>query len=234
MVGETGDTRLRGEADDVPRTGRMIVCHECDLLQAAGRVPRRGSLRCARCDAPLVQWTSGSLDTPVALALAAAITFLLANVFPIMTLQFQTLSIKASMVGAVWTLRAQDETIVGLLVFFTALLAPALLIGLLLWLLLPLRLGFRAPGFAPLFRVLMKMSSWAMIEVLMLGVIVSLVKLGHMASASPGIGMWAYGVTMFLLTLLSSSLQGEAIWAHHEAVLGKRAELPSEGSEARA
>ncbi len=76
-------------------------------------------------------------------------------------------------------------------------------------LLLPLRLGFRAPLFAPLFPcALMAVSSWAMVEVLMLGVVVALVKLGHMASASAGVGLWAYGVTMLLLTLLSSSLQG--------------------------
>ncbi|MDB5800885.1 MAG: paraquat-inducible protein [Rhodocyclales bacterium] len=200
----------------------MIVCHECDLLQHADAVPRRGSLRCARCDAPLLRWASDKLDVPVALAVTAAVSFLIANIFPVMTLEFQALRMDATMVAAVWQLHAQGETLVGVLVLVTSVLAPAALIAGLLWLLLPLRLGFRAPGFAPLFRALMAISSWVMVEVLMLGVVVALVKLGHMASASAGIGLWAFGATMLLLTLLSSSLQGSVIWAYHEAVMRGR------------
>ncbi|MDB5887853.1 MAG: uncharacterized protein JWM03_725 [Rhodocyclales bacterium] len=203
-----------------------IVCHECDLLQRARAVPRGGSLRCARCDALLLRWAADNLDVPVALALAAAATFLIANIFPVMTLEFQASRMDATLLAAAWQLRAQDETLVGMLVFVTALLAPAALIGVLLWLLLPLRLGFRAPGFALLFRALMALSSWAMVEVLMLGVVVALVKLGDMATASAGIGMWAYAVTMLLLTLLSSSLQGSVIWAHYENGMHRREATP--------
>ncbi|MEC5386396.1 paraquat-inducible protein A [Uliginosibacterium sp. H3] len=216
----------RGERDknsgDVPARLRTIVCHECDLLQHAEAVPRGGSLHCQRCDAALLRWVAHGLDRPVALALTAVVSFLLGNIFPVMTLEFQAQRMDATMLASIWQLHAQGETVVGLLVLVTAVLAPALLTGLLLWLLLPLRFGFRAPGFAPLFRVLMAVSSWAMVEVLMLGVVVSLVKLGHMATASAGIGLWAYGATMLLLTLLSSSLQGDVIWSHHERAMRNR------------
>jgi paraquat-inducible protein A len=198
----------------------MIVCHECDLLQQVTAMQRGGSLLCARCDAPLRRWVAQDLDRPLALALAAAMSFVIGNVFPVMTLEFQAQRINGSMLGAVWQMHMQGETVVGLLVLVTAVLAPALLIFLLLWLLLPLRFGFRAPVFAPLFRLLMTVSGWAMVEVLMVGVVVSLVKLGHDATASVGIGLWAYGVTMLLLTLLSSSLQGDVIWRQHERVMG--------------
>ena len=206
------------------------MCHECDLLQRADAVPHGGSLCCARCNAPLLRWVSYGLDRPVALALTAAVTFLIANIFPIMSLEFQALHTDASMIASVWQLHEQGETLVGVLVLITAVLAPAALILLLLWLLLPLRFGIRAPFFAPLFRLLMSVSDWAMVEVLMLGVLVALVKLGHMATATAGIGMWAYGVTMLLLTLLSSSLQGDVIWSHHESVMNRGALLdPAKG-----
>ena len=73
-----------------------IVCHECDLLQRVAAVPRRGSLRCARCNAPLLRWASDNLDVPVALALTAVVTFIIANIFPVMTLEFQALRMDAS------------------------------------------------------------------------------------------------------------------------------------------
>ncbi len=86
-----------------------IVCHECDLLQRADAVPRRGSLRCARCNAPLLRWASNNLDVPVALALTAAVTFIIANIFPVMTLEFDALRMDASMVAAVWQLHTRRE-----------------------------------------------------------------------------------------------------------------------------
>jgi paraquat-inducible protein A len=218
-----GDKDSGVKADAGARGKRRIVCHECDLLQRIDSVPRRGSVHCIRCDAPLLRWVANGLDRPIALALTAAVTFLIANIFPVMTLEFQTLHMDATMIASVWQLHAQGETLVGILVLVTAVLAPAALIFLLLWLLLPLRFGFHARAFAPLFRVLMAVSGWAMVEVLMLGVVVSLVKLGHMATASAGIGLWAYGVTMLLLTLLSSNLQGDVIWSHHERVMGEGA-----------
>jgi paraquat-inducible protein A len=217
-----GVLHVDSDNEDRYASARMIVCHECDLLQRATPLPRGGSIYCQRCDAPLLRWVPGGLDRPVALALTAAVTFLIGNVFPMMALEFQAQHTDVTMLTAAWQLHAQGETLVGLLVLATAVLAPAALISLLLWLLLPLRLGFRAPAFAPVFRLLMFVSDWAMVEVLMLGVVVSLVKLGDMATASAGIGLWAYGATMLLLTLLGSSLQGDVIWAHHEFVINRR------------
>ncbi|GAB4058314.1 paraquat-inducible protein A [Uliginosibacterium sediminicola] len=199
-------------------TPPLIACHECDLLQQAVPLPRGGRLVCVRCGASLQRWAHAGIDRPLALTVAAGILFVLANCFPVMSLQFQALQVDASMLGAVRVLHEQGESLVGLLVLLTVVVAPALLILALLWLLLPLRLGWPAPGFARLFRVLMFLAPWSMLEVLMLGILVSLVKLGHMASATAGIGLWAYGGSMLLLTVLSASLQGPVLWAMHASV----------------
>src|SRR6476661_7310858 len=45
----------------------------------------------------------------------------------------------------------------------------------------------RAPGFAAVFRLLQFASRWGTVEVFVLGSLVALVKLGHVASVEPGI-----------------------------------------------
>jgi paraquat-inducible protein A len=45
---------------------------------------------------------------------------------------------------------------------------------------------------------------WGMIEVFMLGVLVSLVKLSAMANVLPGVALWAFGALTMLLALVLS------------------------------
>ena len=47
-------------------------------------------------------------------------------------------------------------------------------------------------------RVLRAVQPWGMVEVFMLGVLVSLVKLAHLASVVPGIALWSFAALMLL------------------------------------
>jgi paraquat-inducible protein A len=77
-----------------PAAVRLIACSQCDLLQK--RLPNAPSLgaRCARCQAVIEPPAHHSFDRPLALAIAAAETFVLANVFPLVSLELngETLS----------------------------------------------------------------------------------------------------------------------------------------------
>ena len=57
---------------------------------------------------------------------------------------------------------------------------------------------------APLWRLVQAFRPWGMIEVFMLGVLVALVKLSHLAHVLPGIALWAFAVlTVLMATILS-------------------------------
>ena len=53
---------------------------------------------------------------------------------------------------------------------------------------------------------------WGMVEVFLLGVLVSLVKLAHLAEVLPSIGIWAYGALMLLFTALGASFDSRKLW----------------------
>ena len=59
-------------------------------------------------------------------------------------------------------------------------------------------------------------SPWSMVEVFMLGVLVSLVKLGRMATVVPGAGMWAFFALIIVLASATSILDPHDVWARLE------------------
>jgi paraquat-inducible protein A len=67
-------------------------------------------------------------------------------------------------------------------------------------------------GLAPILRVLQTVRPWSMTQVFMLGVLVSLVKLAHLAHVVPGIGLWSVGGLILLLTAAVSSFNLHDLW----------------------
>jgi paraquat-inducible protein A len=57
-----------------------------------------------------------------------------------------------------------------------------------------------------------------MVEVFALGVLVSMVKLAHVATIVPGIALWSFGVLMAVLAAAVNAIDTREIWARAEAL----------------
>ena len=201
--------------------GPLIACHECDLLlrdplPSADGPQRAVAVCCPRCGAGLYRISRASVDRALALALAALAVFIIANVFPIATIDAQGHQNDSTLLGAVSLLWQQDMMLVAALVCVTTVLVPALELLVFCAVLLRLRLGQPLSDMGRLphvLRTLLHIRPWSMIEVFMLGVLVSLVKLAHLASLTAGVALWAYGVLMLLLAALSSAVDVRKLWA---------------------
>jgi paraquat-inducible protein A len=177
-----------------------------------------GAARCACCGATLYRRPKHEIDHTLAWTLAAAVLFVVANLFPVVTLDISGQRTSATLWGAVRTLHDQDMSAVAALVLGTAILAPGAGIAGMLYLLAPLRLGRIAPGFALLLRVVDHASPWGMIEVFMLGIVVSLVKLAHLASVIPGIGLWGFAALMLVSIAAAASYDAHDLWTRYDAL----------------
>jgi len=189
-----------------------IACHECDLLQRSVPLPRGGVARCARCGAVLYRQGDTGLDQVLALTLAGLILFVLANAFPLLTMRIDTNVQPATLLsGAV---RLADQGMIGLaaLVVLTSAVAPLLKLVLLGYLLVPLRLGRRAPFAARAFRLVLALQPWAMMEVFLLGVLVAMVKLSSTAEIIVGAALYAFGFLVLVLAGITASLDPRAVW----------------------
>lgn len=190
----------------------LTACHECDLLQREPILPPGGVARCRRCNAVLFRDIPDSIDRGLAYTLGAAILFIVANIFPIVGLEVQGNLHATSLYGAVESIWNNDMEGVALLVFATTILIPAVEISLMLYVLLPLKFG-RLPGeLRSILRILQSVRPWSMTQVFILGVLVALVKLAHLAHVVPGVALWAFGGLILLLTASGSTLNMHELW----------------------
>ena len=195
----------------------LIACHDCDLMQREVPLPRGGVAFCVRCGAELYRSHPDSFERTLAFTVAAILLFAIANAFPIVGLKLEGQVIQTTLFNTVRTLYNEDMKSIAALVFVTAMLMPALKLFALTYLFLPLRLGRAAPHFALVFRMMRAVHPWGMVEVFLLGILVSVVKLENVASVVPGIALWSFGALMLLMAALSSVFDPRGLWARAEA-----------------
>jgi paraquat-inducible protein A len=192
----------------------LTACHECDLLvrEADGRQASRYSALCPRCGALLYRHSRHGLENTLALACASLVLLFVANTFPVVGLNIQGQRIDTTVIGAALQLWREDMPAVAVLVLVTTTLTPLLEMVAVIWLVLPLTLGRRPPAFARVFRALQAAHPWAMVEVFILGILVALVKLSHMADVLPGPAMGCFAALMLLLTTISTLIEPRDLW----------------------
>lgn len=183
---------------------RVAICEVCDAVHRR-RVLTPGDIaRCTRCDAELYRNRRLDLDLMLALTVTALITLFIANAYPIVTVEVQGSTTQATLWGAILATYDTGVGFVALLAALTVFFFPLAQLSLYLHVLVPLRWGYPVPGFKGAMHALRAMQPWSMVEVFMLGVLVSVVKLAGLASVSPGIGLWGFGVLTVLLTALNT------------------------------
>ena len=190
----------------------VIVCPACDLAHRRTAAPTSGRTLCVRCQEPLQRPESAAIDTAIAFACCALVFLLLSNAYPLVAMHVNGSTRATTLVGAALGLYAQDYKSLAALVFLTTVIAPLLQIATVLYLLIPLRNGRRAPGDNGVFRVLSHVRPWSFMEVFMLGALVALVRLSNFAHVVPGIALWSCALLMIFLSALTSITSPEQVW----------------------
>ncbi|HEY2628062.1 MAG TPA: paraquat-inducible protein A [Usitatibacter sp.] len=190
----------------------MVACLECDLLQEETDVGPRGEAECARCGAQLFRDIPNSLDRALACFIGAAIFLVIANAFPALSLEAQGLRNTATILGSAQALYDDNERLVAILVFMTTILLPAIEIGAMVFLLGSLRVGYVPRSLSFVYRLAEAVRPWTMMSVFMIGVLVSLVKLSHMATVSLGIGVYALACAIVMIAAAASLYDPRAFW----------------------
>jgi paraquat-inducible protein A len=175
----------------------LIACHECDALFHKRALPQRTSAKCPRCGSLLYRSISSNLDKICAMTLAALVTFVIAQGFPIVELDANGLTSQTTLIGAIVALWNEQMELMAVLVFCSTILFP--LCELL------------APGFNALLRGIQFVRPWGMIEVFMLGVLVTLVKMVSIARVIPEAALFAFGALTLMFAVVVS-FDPRALW----------------------
>jgi paraquat-inducible protein A len=108
-------------------------------------------------------------------------------------------------------------------VCLTTIAVPALEMVSMSYLLLPLKFGMLPPGYGQLLRLMRLVEPWGMVEVFMLGILVSLVKLTSNFRVIPGVALWSFALLTLLLAAAAASFSSRALWNRVDQITGRGA-----------
>ena len=195
-----------------PQLAQLTACEECDAVYR--RVPLKVGERafCVCCGAEIYRQTR-SLSILLPLVLTALIVFVICNSFPIVKVDLQGNDAQTTLLGAAMTMFHAKRELVGLLVLVTTFIVPLMDLLLLLYVLVNVTVLKQRPRWLiPALRIIALFRTWGMIEVFLIGVLVTLVKLIAMVVVIPGIALWAFCILSVLLVYISS-FKVKDLWA---------------------
>ena len=190
-----------------------IACPYCDTLWHRPQLEEGERVKCGRCHSVILTNKHRSAERTMALMLASLILYTVAVSFPFMRMERSGLSNEISVIDSIRVL--WDNGMPNLAVICAAfiLLFPLSRIILLFFVGVSLH-GKQETGrpHAWSFRFAQMLEPWTMAEIFMIGVIVSLVKVGKLADITLGPAFWAMSGLIVLLAMGASAVCRDTIW----------------------
>ncbi len=189
----------------------LIACEECDAVYHRLSLTSNEVALCLRCGAELERNIYYQSKRVLPLTIASLIVYFIANAFPIVELELQGLKNQTTLIGAVISLNREGMTWVSFIVLITTIIFPLIELLIMLYLFAPITQYRNQSTYNILLRWVQTFRRWGMIEVFLLGVIVALIKLSHLATVLPGIALWAFAALALLLAAVFS-INPRYIW----------------------
>jgi paraquat-inducible protein A len=200
----------------------LLSCHACDLLVGHESFKGESHPVCPRCGTSMHQRKPDSLNRTWALLIAAAILYIPANVYPIMTVISFGKGAPDTILSGVIHLIEADQFPIAALVFFASIAVPVLKLFGLSYLLLSVHFKsmWRPRDRTVLYRVIEAVGRWSMIDIFMISILVALVKLGSIATIEPGAGATSFAAVVILTMFSSMSFDPRLMWDAMEDIDG--------------
>lgn len=201
------------QAEPGDGSDELIACTICDALHRVREIPDRGRLKCKRCGETLLSDAGTAIDILLASAIAVSILLVSAVFFPFLKISASGLNSAASLLD---TALAFSEGITAPLtyaLFLVIVIIPVFRAMLLVYALLPIRLGMKMlPDGRQAFGLACTLRPWSMAEVFIIGVIVALVKLGSVASVTLGPAFWELTIIVLIVIIEAAGLNEKTVW----------------------
>ncbi len=205
------------ESREIGALDRLIACPKCDVLHETGRVAEGETARCRRCHAILIAPSRDALSRVITLALTVLILMLAAVFFPFLELHAGQIAHHSSVFDTVASFSHRAMLPLSVAVAAFIIVIPVIRVLAILYTLWPLVLDRPAYAHAPrAMRLAEALKPWAMAEIFVIGVAVSLVKVGGMAQLSLGPAFWAFAALVIVVALQDTFMCKWTIWTRLE------------------
>ena len=161
----------------------LVACHECDLLMRKPSLADGERAECPRCGFELYSHNHQVVRRSLALVIAALLLYIPANFLPIMQINVLGQTSEDTVWSGVLSLYVAGGllTSIALVVFLCSMVIPLLKLLMQLGVLLSIRWDIGRSYGLLLYRMYHHLREWGMLEVYLMGILVSIVKLADIA-----------------------------------------------------
>lgn len=171
-------------------SAELVLCRYCDLLQELPTLADGQEADCQRCGHELDARQKESALRPILYALSALFMLLLTNMFPFIGMDAAGNSREMDFLDTSAVLLDEDYPWLALLVWLFIQAIPAFCMTAIIY--LKLGMFYRLPALVQVARMLYTLKPWSMVDIFLIGLIVSFVKLLTHFEISLGMSFWAF------------------------------------------
>jgi|SRR3990167_360591 len=198
----------------------LVGCHECDMLLRKPQLAAGDRAECPRCGFVLYSHNHQVIRRSLALVLAALLLYIPANFLPIMQINVLGQSSEDTIWSGVLSLYDAGGLLksIALVVFLCSMVIPLIKLLIQLLVLLSIRLNVGRSYGLLLYRMYHHLREWGMLEVYLMGILVSIVKLIDIASPTLDFGLACFVALLLVQVWLEVTMEPHQIW---EALSGE-------------
>lgn len=191
----------------------LIGCTQCGKVHRP--VPRPGSQLCSRCSAPLRPRNMASLQRVWAWLIAGLVVYVPANLYPMLATASLGKTTENTILGGVIELMHHGSYGVAAIVFVASIVIPVAKFIVIAYLALSItrRVELSAHARHRLFEVVEFVGRWSMIDVFVVAILSSLVKLDFAATITPGIAAVSFALSVAFTMIAALSFDERLIWS---------------------
>lgn len=186
------------------QSSNIVECHECALSVNISLLIERQKALCPRCGFLLSAKHHNALDRILAYSISAIFFLLLSLPFEFLAFQSNGIERKIDILATLTILNNNNYLILAVLEVLTIFVIPALILFSLIYLTVALRKGIYPRGGQYLLNLTYKLLPWSMVEIFVVGVLVSLIKIISLADISLGPSFFTY--ILFSLAMTAAVL----------------------------
>ena len=188
----------------------LISCKSCHLVVGLEQEYQP----CPRCNAQLQTRQPDSIGTTWALLLTAAIFYIPANLFPIMTVTKLASGEPDTIYSGVIKLIENELWGLALLVFFASIVVPSIKLLSMAFLLISTqkKSTWRPLERTRLFHFNEIIGAWSMLDIYLIAILVSLVRMDMLVSIDAGPGAGFFGAVVIFTLFAAHSFDPRLIW----------------------
>nr|WP_255774878.1 paraquat-inducible protein A [Halomonas alkalisoli] len=189
----------------------LTGCPTCGLVN---RLSPQGKTHCRRCDERLHARMPHSLQRTWALLAAAAVMYVPANLYPIMTTTSLGHTTPSTIIGGVVELIQMGSWPIAAVIFTASVIVPVGKLVALAWLCLVVKRSneLNAGTRTRLYRLTEFIGRWSMVDVFVVAILVALIRAGSLMSITPGPAALAFGSVVVLTMLAAMTFDPRLIW----------------------